>query len=991
MQKLTSTQDDGLTGRVWPGPRMCFWLTPLVTVFLCGSVLAEEFVEVTQPVRSISESAAESLARPPHVRTRNLTLRPGSPERPPELTEIEIPEALLREDQQAGAVTGPLVGETFSSFPGPSGISPLPPDPDIAVGPGHVVVVTNLEITVYTKSGNRVFGQDWEGFFGGVQDVEQLDSLFDPKVLYDVTLSRFFVVLIGVREGTAGTFTGSSYLIAVSDTSDATGNWRKFNSDSAVGGSWSDYPSIGVDATSLYISSNYFSFAGTQFTACNVRVYPKNQMISGFFPPTTLTFFDNTNLRDGEENQGELAFTIQPSVSYVETNIQWMVSAKPPVRTGERRIILWRVDGGTAPRSIRRFTITLPANLAYNVFSAVAVQPSGRDVLDALEGRMINAVRIGNSVWAAHTNPGINGRNAARWYEFDVNNQNNPVLKQAGEITAPQNHPLGSCFNPAVCANDIGDAVITYTRSSSVEMPSMYYSARASDDPAGAMPTTIRVTPGTESYIFFRWGDYAGAALDPVDRATLWVINQSSANFFTWRTTVARIPLTPGGGTGPGVCPSPLALVAPNGDENWVKGTTQLIQWTGGAGNADAALVNVMLAKHNPFTQQSEVIGLIRNSSGGVDFSANAGGVNWVVGQNVADVNDLGTNIFVPASGDFADYQIKVQAVFCPDDVIISSVNFFRILDALVVDASADPVLIVRGESTLLSADVFGGRPPYQFRWTPQELVTNANIFRTEARPHGGTRQNCDPDLECVTYTVEVRDSSGPTPLIVTDTVVVKIQDPLRVDAGPTKRFPAGGTVVLEGFATGGGRPYNYLWTPTPDPTSPGSANVAQPVARPPGNTIYTLTVTDRFGNSESDTVGTLQGFTVNTINQPVEGGSITRDFVQAFYLPGEVINFTATPNPGFTFQRWEITPAGGQTNMPSDNPVAVVMPNGNLSVVAVYSPGGGQAARPLPFFNGGGTNNGAPLGGCGMGVSMTLGGVSMLLLAASVSRRRRG
>src|SRR5262249_13929740 len=174
------------------------------------------------------------------------------------------------------------------------------------------------------------------------------------------------------------------------------------------------------------------------------------------------------------------------------------------------------------------------------------------------------------------------------------------------------------------------------------------------------------------------------------------------------------------------------------------------------------------------------------------------------------------------------------------------------------------------------------------------------------------------------------------------------IADPLVVSAGPAKAFVPGSTVLLEGSATGGGKPYTYQWNPIPDPSQPAGANganVPQPVARPSGDTIFTLTVTDRFGTVKSASVNVVQGFSVSLANQPANGGSISRSPVKALYIPGEIITFTANPGSGFGFVRWEIGPVGGPVSQFNEQSIPFAMPAGNLSVTAVYT--SNPAQRP--------------------------------------------
>ncbi|MBN2174380.1 MAG: hypothetical protein JW731_09620 [Bacteroidales bacterium] len=72
----------------------------------------------------------------------------------------------------------------------------------------------------------------------------------------------------------------------------------------------------------------------------------------------------------------------------------------------------------------------------------------------------------------------------------------------------------------------------------------------------------------------------------------------------------------------------------------------------------------------------------------------------------------------------------------------------------------------------------------------------------------------------------------------------------LVVDAGDDKSIAPGGSVQLDGSATGGVSPYDIQWTPVTWLSNP---EILTPLANPPASTNYLLTVTDDLGCSGSD------------------------------------------------------------------------------------------------------------------------------------------
>lgn len=69
-----------------------------------------------------------------------------------------------------------------ASFQGITDTGWWPPDPVIAAGQNHVIMVVNSSIAIYTKTGNPLTQSTLLNWFSNVNPP---DTIFDPKVLYD--------------------------------------------------------------------------------------------------------------------------------------------------------------------------------------------------------------------------------------------------------------------------------------------------------------------------------------------------------------------------------------------------------------------------------------------------------------------------------------------------------------------------------------------------------------------------------------------------------------------------------------------------------------------------------------------------------------------------------------------------------------------------------------------------------------------------------------
>jgi len=79
---------------------------------------------------------------------------------------------------------------------------------------------------------------------------------FDPKILYDPEADRFIMIFLnGFLDST------TRIIVGFSQTADPTGLWNLYslNGNPLNNGTWSDYPSIGISGTDLFIGVNTFT------------------------------------------------------------------------------------------------------------------------------------------------------------------------------------------------------------------------------------------------------------------------------------------------------------------------------------------------------------------------------------------------------------------------------------------------------------------------------------------------------------------------------------------------------------------------------------------------------------------------------------------------------------------------------------------------------------------------------------------------------------
>src|SRR5438874_7819590 len=164
-----------------------------------------------------------------------------------------------------------------------------PPDPNGAVGPNHVVTMSNLHFQIFDKSGNSLFGPAanntlWSGFGGDCET----DNAGDPVVLYDQLADRWIL--------TQFTSVGPTFFecIEVSLTNDPTGSFFRYAI--STGTNFPDYPKGGMWPDAYYFSTREFAGGtGGPFAGVGAYALDRAQALVGNPNPTVVGFLAPPN------------------------------------------------------------------------------------------------------------------------------------------------------------------------------------------------------------------------------------------------------------------------------------------------------------------------------------------------------------------------------------------------------------------------------------------------------------------------------------------------------------------------------------------------------------------------------------------------------------------------------------------------------------------------------------------------------------------------
>lgn len=178
----------------------------------------------------------------------------------------------------------------------------FPPDNHVAISDGgKVVSVVNSVTRYYDEDGNATGNATFTDLFS---ELNLVNFMFDPKVLYDPVADRFImVVLAGSNSST------SNVILAFSETNDPTDGWHAYSvpGNPLNNNTWFDFPSIGISDQDLFVSGNLFT-NGSGFDQVVIFQVDKDAGFAG--EPIEWEVFGTD-----DDNIFSNAFTVKP-VSY---------------------------------------------------------------------------------------------------------------------------------------------------------------------------------------------------------------------------------------------------------------------------------------------------------------------------------------------------------------------------------------------------------------------------------------------------------------------------------------------------------------------------------------------------------------------------------------------------------------------------------------------------------------------------------------------------
>ncbi len=468
---------------------------------------------VSAPLSSIKNSARSTATLQSSPTIEELEVDPPRPlPRLPGVVDRHAASAILQSEALSSTHT-----EQHLSFPGIGFVSKIPPDPNIAVGPNHIVEVVNVEVAVFSKSGSLFPGYPkslnslWTNLGGNCAS----GSGGDPIVQYDKLADRFIITQFVFAS------MSSPFLecIAVATTSNPTGTYNLYSYD--FGGNENDYPKFGVWPTATnpaYLASyNLFAIDGP-IVGSELCAYDRTAMLAGA-PAAAVCFIYPVF-------GGFLPSDLDGSTPPPDGSPGYFVKLESLSTIRLVKLLPNFTDPGSS-------TLSDPIDLAVASFDLSCgdiLQPGSSVALEQLCDRLLYRLAYRN--FGDHETMVVNHSIVAgssvgvRWYELrktPASNGGSFDLYQQGTY-APD---ASARWMGSIAMDGMGNIGLGYSVSSSSIFPSIRYTGRTPDDPPGTMELESSLHSGAGSQTGLnRWGDYTSMRVDPSDDCLFWYVNE---------------------------------------------------------------------------------------------------------------------------------------------------------------------------------------------------------------------------------------------------------------------------------------------------------------------------------------------------------------------------------------------------------------------------------------------------------------------------------
>ena len=404
----------------------------------------------------------------------------------------------------------------------------LPPDMNGDVGPNHYVQIVNSLIRVYDKSGQPLSAPiKISKLFESLGTVCSTRNDGLAIVLYDPLADRWIV------SQTCTAFPPFRQMFAISKTGDPLGEYYSYEFV-MPNVKLNDFPKFGVWPDGYYMSTD--EFLGADYVGAGAFAFDRAKLLAG--DPSASYVYFNLQVPIQPRRKGLLPSDMDglrpPSPGIPNTFASYTATEYGDAADALR---LYDFHADFNDPSASTFTERPESPLAVAAFDPTSPegradigQPAPGERLDSQSDRL--NYRLAYRNFGTHESLVVNQtvntgtstayRAGVRVYELRRNSSGYAVTE---ETTLGDN--TTSRWIASAAQDNQGNLAVQYNLGGDDKKPSIYYSGKLASDPAGVFRTERVLIQGTgvQKAFGWRWGEYSGMSVDPIDDCTFWMTN----------------------------------------------------------------------------------------------------------------------------------------------------------------------------------------------------------------------------------------------------------------------------------------------------------------------------------------------------------------------------------------------------------------------------------------------------------------------------------
>ncbi|MDM7923669.1 MAG: hypothetical protein QUS14_15325, partial [Pyrinomonadaceae bacterium] len=397
------------------------------------------------------------------------------------------------------------------------------------VGPDHYVQVINALFRVYSKSGKPLTPPArLSSLFASLGTVCSTRNDGLPVVLYDQLADRWIIS----QQCTA--FPPFRQMIAVSKTGDPTGEYYAYEFI-MPNNRLNDFPKLGVWSNAYYMSTD--EFFGSDYYGSGVFAVDREKMLAGDRTAAYIYFSVPANVQ--VRRKGFLPADLD-GMRAPRPDVPGIFASYTADEYGDDADTLRLFDLRADFAEPEKSTFIERSESPVAVSPVDPTSPDGRaDIAQPPPGEFLDSqsdrinYRLAYRDFGTHrslvvnqtarvTPQGSTYRAGVRVYELRESGQGFLPVTDAMIGTTDASRWVGSAAQ-----DHVGNLAVQYNFASEEKRPSVLYSGRLAGDPPNTfrMEETLVAGTGVQKAFGFRWGEYSGMSVDPVDDCTFWLTN----------------------------------------------------------------------------------------------------------------------------------------------------------------------------------------------------------------------------------------------------------------------------------------------------------------------------------------------------------------------------------------------------------------------------------------------------------------------------------